>query len=71
MPKVAVEIRNCKNCPHMKETNFYSTDGWDQMYDWICTKANGKTIAGAVEWHEESKITIPDWCPISIKETQE
>jgi hypothetical protein len=55
----------------MKETNFYSTDGWDQMYDWICTKANGKTIAGAVEWHEESKITIPDWCPISIKETQE
>jgi hypothetical protein len=32
------------------------------MEDWMCIKAD-KKIQGGVEWHEESKIKIPDWCP--------
>jgi len=26
----------------------------------------GKLIQGGVEWHEVSKINIPDWCPKRI-----
>ena len=37
------------------------------MEDWMCTKSN-KKIQGAVEWHEESKINIPDWCLIKVPE---
>ena len=35
------------------------------MVDWVCTKTvPERKIAGAVEWHEENKIAVPDWCPI-------
>jgi len=27
-----------------------------------------REIAGAVEWHQEKKIAVPDWCPILAKE---
>ena len=59
-----VPITNCKNCPHFITINPWSTDGWDHMEDWLCTKEN-KKIKGAVEWHEESKIQIPSWCPLT------
>lgn len=57
-------ITHCKDCPFKKETNQWSSDGWDQMEDWICEKAGGRKIQGAVEWHEIDKIKIPDWCPL-------
>jgi hypothetical protein len=34
------------------------------MVDWICG-INKKEIQGAVEWHEERKIPVPSWCPLS------
>ncbi len=67
MPEIKIEIHSCKDCPHFTTTNHWSSDGWDHMEDWICMKEN-KKIQGAVEWHEESKIKIPDWCPILITE---
>lgn len=67
MTKIAVEIKSCKECPYFTTGNFYSSDGWDEMEDWICTKCN-KKIQGAVEWHEENKIKIPDWCPIKVND---
>jgi hypothetical protein len=66
MAKISIEVKSCKQCPYFETANRYSTDGWDRMDDWICTKEN-KKIQGAVEWHEESKIQIPMWCPILIK----
>jgi len=57
-------ITHCKDCPFKKETNQWSSDGWDQMEDWVCEKAGGRKIQGAVEWHEVSKIPVPDWCPL-------
>lgn len=63
MKYIMTEIKSCKECPHFKTANFYSTDGWDMMEDWVCKKAD-KVIMGAVEWHEEKKIKIPEWCPI-------
>lgn len=64
--KIVLEITSCKKCPHFNTSNHYSTDGFDNMEDWNCLKADGKKIAGSVEWHEEQKIKIPDWCPIRL-----
>lgn len=60
-----IEIPNCKSCPYFKAANCCSSDGFDRMEDWICGKT-GKKIQSAVEWHEESKIPVPDWCPIKM-----
>jgi hypothetical protein len=68
MVNVVIELKSCKECPYFKTANQWSSDGWDRMEDWICTKMNDKKIQGAVEWHEESKIKIPDWCPILVNE---
>lgn len=67
MPQIAIEIKNCRNCPNLKTGNFWSSDGWDRMEDWMCKLMDDKKIAGCVEWFEESKIAIPEWCPILIK----
>ena len=52
--KAYIEISSCKDCPFKKETNHWSSDGWDRMCDWVCTKENNKTIQGSVEWFEEN-----------------
>ncbi len=67
MTKIHFEIVSCNQCPKKDERNQWSSDGFDRMVDWHCTEANRK-IAGAVEWHEEKKIKIPDWCPLLCKE---
>lgn len=33
MTQIVIDIKNCKECPHFKADNFYSTDGWDRMED--------------------------------------
>jgi hypothetical protein len=70
MPKIVIEIENCKGCPYFYTDNQRSSDGWDRMEDWNCKKEKRK-IEGAVEWHEESKIKIPNWCPIVVIESIE
>ena len=65
MATIKIEIKSCKEYPFFRTENQYSTDGQDMMEDWICTKIEPKRkIQGGVEWHEESKIQIPEWCPI-------
>lgn len=61
--KIEIEIKSCKECPHFKQERYYTGDSWEEAYDWFCKKADNKKIQGYVEWHEESKIQIPDWCP--------
>lgn len=64
MTQITIEITSCKQCPYFETANRWSSDGWDRMEDWICTRTTpNQKIQGAVEWHEESKIKIPDWCP--------
>jgi len=65
--KVQIEINSCKECPNFKTMNQWSSDGWDKMEDWYCLKSE-KKIQGCVEWHEEGKIKIPDWCPIKCSD---
>lgn len=63
MAEIKFEIESCKECPFFDTRNPWSSDGWDRMVDWYCKKQE-KTIQPSVEWHEEDKIKIPDWCPI-------
>lgn len=63
--KIQVEISGCRDCLHLMKTNQWSSDGWDRMEDWVCGRS-GIKIRGCVEWHEESKIEIPEWCPVAV-----
>lgn len=38
MPYIIIEVKSCKECPHFKTMNLWSSDGWDRMEDWCCTK---------------------------------
>lgn len=69
MSKVYVDIKSCKNCPMFTIGRTWSSDGFDRMEDWVCTGgAEEKIIQKNVEWHEERKITIPEWCPRSTQQ---
>ena len=65
MAKIHLEVASCSQCPKMKETNPWSSDGWDRMVDWVCVVEN-RMIAKAVEWHDKPKI--PEWCPLACKD---
>lgn len=41
----------------------YTSDSFEMAFDWFCKKADNRKIQGYVEWHEEKKIKIPEWCP--------
>jgi len=56
-------MKKCQKCKEKKTCNFWSSDDWDRMEDWVCKLMNDKKIQGSVEWHEESKINTPEWCP--------
>ena len=58
-------IAICSMCPFFRKGPDESTDGFDRGNDWICTHGvEEKVIAGFVEWHEESTVEIPEWCPV-------
>jgi hypothetical protein len=63
--QIVIDIKNCKECPHFEQGPRQSTDGLDGGYDWFCKKAD-KQIATFVEWHEEKRVKIPNWCPCKI-----
>lgn len=62
--KITLEINSCKQCPFFKEQIMYTADSFETAFTWIC-KNKDKEIQGYVEWHDEAKIKIPNWCPIS------
>jgi hypothetical protein len=64
--RIVVDITNCRECPHFKRHD-YSTDGWDRVSDWHCTKAD-KAITSCIDWHEESREPVPTWCPAKLDE---
>jgi hypothetical protein len=66
MANIKIEIQNCKECPYIKTERIYTSDSWEQPFDWFCTKHNNEKIASYVEWNDEKDIIIPQWCPILI-----
>ena len=67
MTKIVIDIKSCNECPHIKISSDYSTDGWDRGADWYCTKMADIPIAGFVE---RKKPKVPEWCPcrLNLKE---
>lgn len=71
LPVVDLSDVKCKTCQYKKETNFWSSDGFDRMYDWVCSAHNNDTIASSLEWHDESRVQLPTWCPrIKVSATE-
>lgn len=63
MPEIKIKIKDCSECPFFKSEKVYTSDSWDDVSKWTCTKKN-KIITG---YHEQNdKETIPIWCPILI-----
>lgn len=62
-PKLTIEC--CSKCPFFDRVRVYTSDSWEEGYDWICRKNenNEKKIAGFVEWNDK-KPEIPEWCPL-------
>jgi hypothetical protein len=71
MVKITLDIKSCKKCPHFEERRgkYVSPDSFEAPnYDWFCLANGGeKEIQSYVEWHEEKKIPIPEWCPFIVK----
>lgn len=63
--KIEIPVTTCAKCPFFERRNPYSSDGWDLMEDWHCTKED-RLIRGAVDKWEDEKIEIPQWCPFLI-----
>lgn len=72
MTIIKLEINTCKDCPFFHSERIYTADSFERPFDWFCKKVtvgkdkNPKLIEGYVEWHEEKKIKVPEWCPIKI-----
>ena len=67
MPKITIEIKTCRDCPFFEEKRHYTADSFELAHDWFCKAKNNAKIAGYVEWHEEDKVQVPDWCPVKSK----
>jgi hypothetical protein len=62
---IVLDLKTCKRCPNFDERpgEYVSPDSFEAPnHDWYCKKT-GQKIQGYVEWHEEKKIPVPDWCP--------
>ena len=65
MPKIELEIKNCKECPHWSESPYPTEDSFERPHYWWCNYTGERIkIAGYVEWHEEKDMKVPEWCPI-------
>lgn len=40
MESIIIGIKSCKECPHFKTENQWSSDGWDRMKDWVYEQFN-------------------------------
>jgi hypothetical protein len=60
-PKLTLEC--CTSCPFFERVRVYTSDSWEEGYDWLCKKEPEKKIAGFVEWNDK-KPEIPEWCPL-------
>ncbi len=65
MTKIALDIKDCRGCPHMRSER---TEGAGYALDFHC-RLTGNLICGYVEYESEVK-PVPDDCPIRIVEEE-
>lgn len=65
--EVKIPLTTCRKCPHFSEERMYTADSFEIPFNWFCNHGEKRKIRGYVEWHEEDKIEIPNWCPFNDK----
>jgi hypothetical protein len=67
MVKILLDIKNCSECPFVRMKKVYTSDSWENVEEWSCSKTDDfKVITSYHEWNDKEKV--PDWCPILVKE---
>jgi hypothetical protein len=63
-------IEKCSQCSHCEIERMYTSDSWEEAYNWFCNKDEKKIkIQGYIEWHD--KVEVPEWCPLRVKRKKE
>lgn len=68
--QIVTKIKNCKECPHLKEVKNYTSDSFENSFKpslrWVCGNTTEfKTIQHCVKSSKEEKeVEIPNWCPL-------
>ena len=65
-PKCSISFKPEMVQPMGVVTRSISVSGWLSGKPLFLQSMEKKKIRGYVEWHEEKKIQIPQWCPIKI-----
>jgi hypothetical protein len=68
LPILKIEVKGCYDCPFLNKERDYGPDSFSLDFNWFCTKANNKKIAGCVGWNEEKAVKMPVWCPQLVRE---
>lgn len=67
MTKIQIDVKNCGECPHFESERIYTSDSFDMLFKWTCTKAK-RVITGCHDTWD--KTPIPDWCPCKINDNK-
>lgn len=62
---VSIEITSCEECPNMKSERHYTSDSFEQVYEWKCA-VNHMLHITYHEWNDGA-VPIPKWCPLRPK----
>jgi len=54
-------MRNCKQCPAVRDHPFPTADWFECVTEWICTEKKDKRI-GLTEPFADV-LHLPEWCP--------
>ena len=72
MRTVNLKIETCRECPHCRETQDYTSDSFESVSRLDCYqleftngkhKDHGRNIQRYVAWNDKDNY-IPDWCPL-------
>ena len=66
MPEIRIKLKNCIGCPYLETNRQYTADSFETCFKWTCKKSD-KVIANYVDWNEDDRIKIPEWCEILVK----
>lgn len=62
---VQLTIKNCRQCPHLRQEKVYTADSWEEVTGWYCSKKKGRQIT-ELDWNYKPP-PIPKWCPLRKK----
>lgn len=57
MTKIAIEIKDCRECPHHMNTHYPTSDSWEKAQYWWC-KAKERSVTGDGTGNEEERLSV-------------